>query len=747
MQTSSKTGHSSSNAAMRTHRPRRTKSPRMAPVLEDTKVGGQTEAVILRIIEDTNTIIPSQTTHIESHFPNNTPSREDKIFVFPQPQRRVSPSPSTMSTSTMSRSPEGQSPISRHNGNGNSQHKFAVFPPPRSSTPNRSKSTVSSSRKKAKTVNSTNSQSDSPVWSSSSPSESEPRETANSRGRDAPSFPPPPPPPMRSIFPRYNHDLPFNQQKYYSNAGSPRSSSDQAPSRVDYGSLSPPAHSCAGSSLSSHDGVVIASVEALEKLWGATCGENSGFDTNTFHMNIRRMDSFTYNIGAGSVPFYTLKTDTISDFELHKTHPTKPNTKSPIVTLSLDHIQNRTSATISIFPKLAEILAREQSLERARQNQLSPAQAMEVENDAVSQIRAKETCLFEWQDAQTRYKLHYQAMMSSSPRTPGSSPLSTRSSVPTCLINASVSNSLPSYGGPSYGPTILLSAPNDGSSSRNTDTPLVAVDLEHMTLTIFANDILSTVSSLHSIDTLVAAILTVTVSNETTKQVLENIDIYAPKPEEFPDPYRPPTPNPATILANNSITNSNDNASANANANAQNKRSAPGEESRYFTPTGKQIFTTQAEREEFEQEAELMSQIKQKGKKAKRNPSKSSFTSSWTWPWKREPEVEEIDLEAGIGRTPKAAAVKQQGEAEGTPTTKQKKKNPALVVEGIDVERYGRYADGTPRAGEKLPGPTRAALRALFWVFSLIMWCLTACVKGLAWMLVSLSQCGSSKKG
>ncbi|DAA79067.1 TPA_exp: Conserved proline-rich protein [Trichophyton benhamiae CBS 112371] len=667
----------------------------------------------------------------------------------------------------MPKSVDSQSPPPVPRLNGNSQHKFAVFPPPRSSTPNRSKSTTSSSRKRAKTVSSTNSQGDSTPggWSSPSTSEGEPRDVGNSPGQDNSSpLPPPPPPPMRSIFPRYDPDLPLSQQRYYPNAGSPRSSSDQAPSRVDYGSLSPPSTSACPSSFTSIDGPMIAPVESLEKLWNATCGESSGSDAGTFHLNIRRIDSFTYNIGAGSVAFYTLKTDTISDFELHKTHPTKPNTKSPVVTLNLDDIQNRSSTTIPIFPKLAEILAREQSLELARQNKLSPVQAMEAESAAVSQVKAKETCLFEWQDAQSRYKLHYQAMMNSSPATPGSRPQSARSSVPTCLLNASVSNSLPPFGGPSYGPTVVVSAPNSGSSSRGTDTPLAAVDLEHMTLTIFSTDILSAVPSLHSIDTLVAAILTVTVSNETTKQVLESIDIYAPKPEEFPDPYRPPTPSPASVLANHTPTNSNGSANEHSNpiststSTPNNKPACIEEERRYFTPTGKQIFTTQAEREEYEQEAELMAQVRRKQRKPKRNQS----VSSWKWPWKRQPEVEEIDLEAGIGRS--SNAVKQQqrrqqgGGGHGTTTTtkqqqqqqqqqQKKKRKPALMVEEIDVERYGRYADGTPRAGEKLPGPTRAALRALFWFFSLIMWCLTACVKGVAWTLVSLTQCVSGKKG
>ncbi|KAK2879467.1 hypothetical protein FQN49_000851 [Arthroderma sp. PD_2] len=706
----------------------------MSPVLEDTKVSGQTEAVILQIIEDTNTIIPPQPTHRGRNFSDDISSREDKIFVFPQPQRRVSPSPSNMSRSTMSRSTESQSPNSRVHGT--SQHKFAVFPPPArssTSTPSRSKSTATS-RKRAKTVNSTNSPGDSGTWSSLSPSESEPLELSSSPPQNTP-----PPPPMRSIFPRYDPELPPNQQKYYPNRGSPRSSSDQSPSRVDYGSLSPPSNSASGgSSNSSNDGAGIASVESLEMLWGATCGESSGFDTNAIHMRIRRIDSFTYNIGTGPVPFYTLKTDTLSDFELHKTHPTKPNTKSPIVTLNLNNTENRTNATVSIFPKMAEILAREQSLELARQNKLSPAHAMEVEDDAVSRIKAKETCLFEWQDAQTRYKLHYQAMMNSSPSTPGSSLRSAQSSLPSCLLNASVSSSLSPNGGRSYSPTILLSAPNNGSSSsRTADTPLVAVDLELMTLTIFANDILSTVPSLHSIDTLVAAILTVTVSNETTKQVLESIDIYAPKPEEFPDPYRPPTPNPATLIANHNTINSND--------NSNNKASEPEEERRYYTPTGKQIFTTQAEREESEQEAQLMSQIAQRNGKGKKRSSKPSLSLAWTWPWKKEPDVEEIDLEANICRAPDAAPREQEEESTAA-KQKKKKKKPALVVEEVDVERYGRYGDSSPRAGEKLPKPTRAALRTLFWFFSLIMWCLTTCVKGLAWLLVKTTQCVSSKK-
>ena len=78
---------------------------------------------------------------------------------------------------------------------------------------------------------------------------------------------------------------------------------------------------------------------------------------------------------------------------------------------------------------------------------------------------------------------------------------------------------------------------------------------------------------------------------------------------------------------------------------------------------------------------------------------------------------------------------------------KQKKqKNKQIVIEEFDLEKYGRYGPSSSREGEKLPGIARGVLRVLFWGLDLVVKLLTAMVKVLAWVLVSLTRCVTSER-
>jgi len=203
---------------------------------------------------------------------------------------------------------------------------------------------------------------------------------------------------------------------------------------------------------------------------------------------------------------------------------------------------------------------------------------------------------------------------------------------------------------------------------------LVAFDLDSMTLSLSAGLICSTILSLYAIDTLTAAILTVAISDPATKAAFADMKIEAPHADDSPKACNS-SPPPASV-------------------------SAP---SKFHSGS---FFATQAEREEAEQEAILMSQIRSSKSKSKSKSKKDG---------------------------PKA-------------TSKTDAKPKPIVVEEIDIERYGRYGNSSSRKGEKLPPITRAGLKALFWGFRLLVWVLSFIAKSVAWVLVSSTRCLTSER-
>ncbi|KAK2738380.1 hypothetical protein FQN57_007057 [Myotisia sp. PD_48] len=679
----------------RHHRPS-IRSPSMSTVLEDVKSPGQTEAVILQIIEDTNTIMPPPPPR---HPPTNSTapiSQKDDAFDFTQtPRTRISPLASSIPPPSRTQSP------------AQSQAKFVVFPPPAAV------SIFNQSSNRTKTPKTSKSSLDSGTWSTISRAETEATSIDQNVEQGSPT-PKGSSSPMKSIFPRYNPNLPLNQQQYYcSRAASPFRTPSQGP-HTRYNSDTVSSTNSAREFSFPYNGITVTSVDALEKLWEATCGESNGSDIDIFHMRLQRVDSLTYTVGTSSVPFYSLKRNQMNDLELHKTHPSKPNTKAPIVTLSLGGMENSKATDISIFPKLAELLAREQSLELARQNNLSPAHAMEAEADAVLRTQAEETCLLEWRATQHQYKLHYQALNPKCDSSPVPSSSSTSAGRSSELLYAAIS--MPRVG-------IYIPATSN-NSSKYADNPLVTVDLDTWVLSIHTKAILSAIPSLHGIDILIATLVTVLVTNETTQPILENMDIYVPKAEDFPDPYRVASPRPGS--RDNNI----------------NRDINPNGSLRYCSATtGQTLFTTQAEREESEQEATLMARIRQDAKSnATRNRAFKWVNFSWlirpfSWiPQKlRRTPTEVIELSSAV-------AVEENQQASAT------KKKRKCTVFGEDIERYGQDIAKESRVGDQLPQPTKTVVRVLLWVFSVIFWSLSVCVRLLMWMVLKVNRSPKNEK-
>ena len=242
---------------------------------------------------------------------------------------------------------------------------------------------------------------------------------------------------------------------------------------------------------------------------------------------IHRIDSLTFTLGNRSVPLYSLKTNSRNDIEIHRTHPSKLNTKAPVVTLSLGELSqcNDENISIALFPKLAEIFAREKAQEYCRRNQLSPPHAIQAESDAVRKAETQESCVVQWNAAAGRYDIFHSALLPPSP------PSRNKHTAGLLHLTLSTPPDLPHPR-----PTVRITSPGFDS------TALMTLDLNTRTLSLSPRTIFSTVPSLYAIDALIATLLTVTVLDDTSTIALRAMEIYEPKAEDFPNPYRLGTP-------------------------------------------------------------------------------------------------------------------------------------------------------------------------------------------------------------
>lgn len=366
-----------------------------------------------------------------------------------------------------------------------------------------------------------------------------------------------------------------------------------------------------------------------------------------------------------------------------------------------------------LFSRLAAMLAIEQAEELTRQHRLGPAEAAEVEGDALKRAAAQESCRLTWNHTKQLYELHHPSL--SKPQPPAlvgavGIPLSPVPSKYSGTLHITVSAPSRDSKHRQQPPTILVTTPlpanavesaNVAATPRTStlpltesDDPLASLDLGTMTLSISAAAIVTIIPSLYAIDSLISAMLAVAVSDETTNPILADMKLHDPFPQ------------------------------SRSQSQSQSQHSSFFHDARF---NGK-LVATLAEREDTEQSNNLMTQIKSIQKD--RNPR------SWLRFWNR--PATDSDADADTTRTPNESRTER--------TKGKKSKNQKIVVEEFDLERYGRYGHSSSREGQKLPSATRGVLRVLFWGLNLVVHALTMLVKVLAWVLVNLTRCVTSQK-
>ncbi|KAL3453343.1 hypothetical protein BJX65DRAFT_121473 [Aspergillus insuetus] len=532
--------------------------------------------------------------------------------------------------------------------------------------------------------------------------------------------------PMKSIFPQFNPAAPLNQQQYTNGVSNNFSRPRYRPSleiqttvpEIDQvlGPKTVPAdvHDFPADVLDPVE-IQYSTPAQLKNLWDITNGQKLAGASGRFNLRMERPDPATFVFGDPNAPFYTMQTYSTNELSLTRANPSLPNSNIPIMMFQLEDRRRREppndGLVSQLFSRLAAMLAIDQAADLARQHQLSPPDAAEVEANALKKAAALESCKLSWNAIKRVYELRHPSLnrqypsQESEATTPpalvgaAGIPLSPKSQHRSGALHVTVST--PSANrGQSQAPTILVTAPLpantlngaasavasprtstlpfSGSESESDET-LASLDLRTMTLSICTSAINDAIPSLYAIDSVVAAILAVAVSDTTTNPVLGDMPLY--------DPTRPqmqlPTPPQPTYT---------------------NTRSARPK-----------LFATLAERDDAEP-IHLDIEIPTHTRTQIQTPKERR--KWWT----------SFRSKLAQMQTKRRQKSKGKSSANSSPTS----------PEEFDLEKYGVKISSTVEKHakkEELPGLARGVVKLFVWSIKLMFWALTVAFKLMAWGL------------
>ncbi|KAJ5609237.1 hypothetical protein N7528_009804 [Penicillium herquei] len=485
------------------------------------------------------------------------------------------------------------------------------------------------------------------------------------------------PVPMRSMFPQFDPKLPLDQQ------GAPSMPSDTpeaikkarrpkltlaSTSEIDQflGPKTVPA-----SVLNFPTGVLeseevrFSSPHELEMLWEAANGQRPQELYGTFNLRLTKTGPATFAFGNSQQPFYTLQTYSNNEMSISRAAPSNPENDVPIMTFSLEDRSRRDHPNDGLiallFSRLAAMLAIDQAAELSQKHHLAGSEASEVERNALKRAAAQESCRLSWNRNLRLYELRHPSLSKRNPPAllgAAGIPLSPVQAQSSGILYITVSTPS-SDTSPKQPPTIIVTGPVSSTAleaaqqaanprtstlpAPDLDEPLATLDFATRTLSICPAAVIATIPSLYAVDSLIAAILAVAVSDESTNPILADMELGSPK----------------------SI--------------------APSVKSmsRQGMPFRGKLITTLAEREDYAESIELASQIESAAAKSAAHPKKN-YLKFWSQKdvtpqdVKQSPKskksknkkivVEEFDLEkyGRYGRTSSREGEKLPGIVRGT---------------------------------------------------------------------------------
>ncbi|CAG8354424.1 unnamed protein product [Penicillium salamii] len=535
--------------------------------LQEIKDPGNTESLLLQIIEDTQDLPPPP----------------------PQNVERVRSPPAGAGTSHDTRSPQ-----SMHSQNRQAKRSNHQALPSHGSY----SSSSSSSQTAASTV--------SPQSSQSSVS----------------------PVPMRSMFPQFDPKLPLNQQAYHPQVSNtlqpPPPKKTRKPPKLTLSTGAEIDHVLGPktvpasvfnfpSGATGSDDIEYSSMDELKMLWEIANGQRPQEMVGMLNLRMNKTGPATFILGNSQQPFYTLQTYSTDEIALSRGDPSKANNEVPIMMMNLEDRIRREhpndGLVTLLFSRLAAILAIDQAEEISKKYHLTPSEASEVETDALKRAAGHESCRLSWNRHQRLYELRHPSLSRRHPPAlvgAAGIPLSPVRSQSSGMVHITVSTPS-SNASPRQPPTIIVTGPVSSTALEaaqqaanprtstlpltDQDEPLATLDFGTKTLSISPAAVIATIPSLYAIDSLIAAMLAVAVSDEATNPILADMALGSPEPS------RPTT--------------------------SQN----PGP---YSMPVfqGK-LVTTIAEREDAAESMHLASQIKSAQKKSKNDSNSKSFFKFW----------------------------------------------------------------------------------------------------------------------
>ncbi|KAJ9610498.1 hypothetical protein H2200_005275 [Cladophialophora chaetospira] len=595
--------------------------------------------------------------------------------------------------------------------------------------------------------------------------------------------------PIRSRFPVYDPSAPLSQRPYVPQRPLPARISGLAPiatpSREEYRSslsmpFNVPAPRTAPASvldfpsdvMSVNVGPRISTQRELEKLWEASHGTEPGCSIKSFDLEMARTEEATFVFGSHpSLPFYTLQTYDTNEIAISKTCPRRtPNSatalsasESPVtrdvVLCPIEPAERRQppndGLVAFIFPKLAAMLAINQSAALAKEHSLAPTDRDDIEAQAVRRAAKQEACHLRYNARCGFYELEHPAIgrgamggdfATTSPLPSSPTTIRSMSGKPVLHIMVTKDSPLPSIhvvdpnasrrtgasimtpttaGAGSAGPGIhrFSTLPLSETFSPSSEfPPLATLDLTSQILHVDANSILELMPSLFSIDCVISALLSVAIADATCNPAMGSMEIWKPRPA-------PASRYGGLTSGARSIFNGNGGASS---IRAMGTR--PGSVRSY---AGSTFYATIAEREEAEEEAKkLMRRTHQEDVRAgKSSTAKSKSKPSRKW-FGRSASEEETDCSESEEKSSSRSRKSKK---------KNKNKTKKIVMREFDLEKLGHYQSGD-RKGEELPVVTRSAIGGLVMGLKFVVWLLTMIVQVITWLLVHITRGVTSEK-
>ncbi|KAK5954181.1 hypothetical protein OHC33_004754 [Knufia fluminis] len=445
----------------------------------------------------------------------------------------------------------------------------------------------------------------------------------------------------------------------------------------------------------------LSTARELLELWEATHGMEPSPKIRSYDLELARTEEANFNLGSDpSLPFYSLITYDTNEIALTKVNPRKSTIKCEVSINSIEAASRRQPPNDGliafIFPKMAAMMAINQSTALAKEHGLAPTHRDEVQAAAVKRAASQEACKLRWNANAQHYELEHPAAgrrqrgpdFAKSPESARGTPMLGARPVLDIHVSKQMGRILPiiTVANPRESDIQSASEPTIPGIRMSTipqsehDNALLTLDFNTRIMHINANQILEHVPSLFAIDSIVSAIMTVAIADEVTNPIMAAMELWQPKP----------TPTIARSAYAGSVYGG----------------SVAGK-----STAGSVFYATLAEREEAEAEAKELAVIHERDIKNKER-RKEKQHNKW------------------FGR--------KKGKE---PKNKTKK----VVVKEFDLEKLGHYQSGE-RKGQELPGVVRLMLSVMIGGLKSIVWILTTIVHFFAWILVVLTRGVTSEK-